>query len=85
MQPNVYEKRRLRVSYGSIKRRDPELRDAGAEERAHRRENERFGEELSHNGETRRAERGANADFLGAMRRAVEQQIRCWALSDSCC
>ena len=42
---------------------------------ASERQHQRFGEELPNDRRARRAERGANADFLRAMRRAVEQQV----------
>ena len=75
VQPDVDEEGDLRDGERAVERADPEIRDADAEHRGDERQHQRFGEELSHDVRARRAERGADPDLLGAMGRAIEQEV----------
>jgi len=73
VQPNVDEERNLCDGERAIEHRDAEVREPDAEQRGDERQHQCFGEELPHHVRSGRAQRSANPDFLGTMRRAVEQ------------
>jgi hypothetical protein len=75
VEADVEPGRRVGVEDGAVEQRDARVRQPHAERRGERGDDQRLGEELPHDGEAGRAERGADPHLLGAVRGAVEQEV----------